>query len=53
MELKKKIIIYLILFALIDTIIPIPIMSLLLLYMVLEKPPWFKNLVSDIYKTGE
>ena len=43
-------IIYLIIFAVIDTLIPVPITSLLLIYIILEKPPWFKILVSDIYE---
>ena len=51
MDLKKKTVIYLILFAVIDVIIPIPLMAMLLLYVVFEKPPWFINLVSEVYKS--
>jgi len=49
MGLKKKILMYLILFAVVDMIIPIPIMTIILIYVVLEKPDWFKNMVSEIY----
>ena len=35
--------------ALVDTIIPIPFTALLLIYVVLEKPPWFRNLVRQVY----
>lgn len=50
MEIKTKILICLIVFAFLDMIIPIPFTALILIYVVLEKPPWFKNLVTDIYK---
>ncbi|UCF65589.1 MAG: hypothetical protein JSW33_07075 [bacterium] len=50
MDFRKKTLIYLILFAVVDMIIPIPIMTILLIYVVLEKPYWFKNMVSEIYQ---
>ena len=40
---------YLIIFAVIDTVIPIPVTALILIYVVLERPPWFRDLVSEIY----
>jgi hypothetical protein len=49
MKLSTKILLYLITFAILDMIIPIPFTALLLIYVILEKPPWFKKLVSDIY----
>ena len=49
MKPNTKILIYLIVLALLDMIIPIPFTALILIYVILEKPPWFKNLVADIY----
>jgi len=43
--------IYLIVLAVVDMIIPIPFAALILIYVVFEKPPWFINLVTDIYRT--
>jgi hypothetical protein len=49
MKTNNKILIYLIIFAIIDTLIPVPLTALLLIYVLSEKPPWFKNLVTRIY----
>ena len=49
MKTKTKIIIYLSILALFDMIIPIPFTTLMLIYVTLEKPEWFRNLVTDIY----
>jgi hypothetical protein len=46
---RSIILIYLILFCLIDTLIPIPFMGLLLVYVVLRKPSWFLDLVQRVY----
>ena len=42
---------YLIAMAVFDMIIPIPLTALILIYVLLEKPPWFINWVTGIYKT--
>ena len=49
MNTSRKILIYLILFAIIDTVIPVPITALILIYVLQEKPDWFEKLVSQIY----
>jgi len=49
MKLSTKILLYLTILAILDMIIPVPFTALLLIYVLLEKPPWFKQLVSDIY----
>lgn len=49
MKTTNRILIYLIIFAIIDTVIPIPLTALLLMYVLAEKPQWFKNLVTRIY----
>ena len=50
MKTSSKILIYLILFAIIDTVIPVPITAIILIYVLLEKPDWFENLVRQIYQ---
>ena len=49
MNTSRKILIYLILFAIIDTIIPVPITALILIYVLQERPDWFEKLVDQIY----
>jgi len=49
MQTKTKILLYLILLAVTDTIIPIPITSMILIYVLYQKPDWFRNAVNDIY----
>ena len=51
MKPNTRILIYLIVLAFLDMIIPIPFTALVLIYVILEKPPWFKNLVTDIYRS--
>jgi len=51
MKSKTKIMRYLIIFAIFDTVIPIPFTALLLIYVLLEKPQWFKNLVTEVYNS--
>ena len=49
MKLTTRLIIYLIPLALIDIIIPIPFTCLLLMYIILERPPWFREYVQQVY----
>ena len=49
MNTKTKTMLYLSILALLDMIIPIPFTALVLIYVVLEKPAWFENLVTEIY----
>jgi hypothetical protein len=49
MKTNSKLLIYLILFAIIDTVIPVPITAIILIYVLLEKPDWFEKLVTQIY----
>ena len=35
--------------AVIDIVIPLPICGAILIYVLLQKPPWFRRLVSAIY----
>jgi hypothetical protein len=49
MTIRTKCIITLILLAMVDTVIPFPITGAILLYVLLQRPPWFKTVVADIY----
>ncbi|MCB0284645.1 MAG: hypothetical protein KDF60_18830 [Calditrichaeota bacterium] len=51
MTTKNKFILALIIIAVFDAIIPIPFMAIMLIYVVLEKPVWFKQYVDDIYNS--
>ena len=49
MTLKTKCIGALIFLCIVDVVIPIPILGLILLYALLQKPPWFAYTVREIY----
>jgi hypothetical protein len=49
MKTSTKILLYLIVFAFFDIVIPVPLTAGILIYVLLVKPHWFKNLVSEIY----
>ena len=51
MKTNTKIMLYLIILALLDMIIPIPFTALILIYVILKKPAWFINLVTNIYNS--
>ena len=51
MKINTKIMIYLSILALFDMIIPIPFTALILIYVIFEKPAWFRNLVIEIYNS--
>ena len=52
MKTNRKILIYLIVFAVVDTVIPVPLTALVLIYVLFEKPDWFENLVKQIYHSS-
>ena len=49
MTTKTKTLIALILLSMVDTVIPFPIIGVILIYVLLQRPPWFKNVVAEIY----
>ena len=53
MNTKSRLLLYIIVLAVLDAIIPIPFSALILLYVLIEKPTWFKNWVDEIYLTGK
>ncbi|MBW2439227.1 MAG: hypothetical protein JRH12_02035 [Deltaproteobacteria bacterium] len=51
MSIKTKTLVGLVMIGLIDMVIPVPILGIVLFYVVLQKPPWFPEMVSEIYKS--
>jgi hypothetical protein len=49
MSLRNQYILGLILFAVVDAIIPIPFAEILLLYVLIKKPDWFREMVDGVY----
>lgn len=49
MTLKTKCISAIIFLCIVDVVIPIPILGLILLYVIIQKPPWFADTVREIY----
>jgi hypothetical protein len=49
MKTKNKLLAYLIIFAIFDLIIPFPITAAILIYVLFERPAWFKEYVEEIY----
>jgi hypothetical protein len=52
MSSKTKCLSGLIILGIVDAVIPIPIIGIILFYVVLRRPPWFKDLVREIYAAG-
>ncbi len=50
MKTQTKVLMYLITLALVDTVIPVPITGIVLLYVLYQKPDWFKELVDEVYQ---
>jgi len=46
---QTQLIIFLILLAIVDTVIPVPITALVLIMVVFQKPGWFRDMVDTIY----
>ena len=51
MSTKNQVLIYIIVLAVFDTIIPIPITALVLIHVLYQKPRWFREWVEDIYRS--
>jgi hypothetical protein len=49
MTVKTKCLAALVSLCIVDVVIPIPILGLILLYVVFQRPPWFMDTVRKIY----
>jgi hypothetical protein len=52
MSTKTQVLISLIALGLIDRVIPLPITAGILIYVALQRPTWFTDMVHDIYRAG-
>ena len=50
MSTKTQILIYILVLAVFDTIIPIPITALVLVHILYQKPKWFREWVDEVYR---
>ena len=50
MNIQTKSIFVLILLGMVDVVIPIPIIGLMLIYVIVQKPSWFLDLAQEIYR---
>jgi len=50
MNIRTKAIFVLILLGIVDVVIPIPIIGLMLIYVIVQKPCWFLDLAQEIYR---
>lgn len=53
MTLKTQSFIILAVLCLVDAVIPIPIVGLILIFVFLQKPAWFYNLVRQVYNHSQ
>jgi len=51
MQTRTKILLWLIVLSLVDVVIPVPIIGIVLISVLYQKPDWFRELVTDIYGT--
>ena len=49
MSIRTRYVLWLVALALFDIFIPIPLTAALMIYVVLRRPQWFQEMVSDIY----
>ena len=49
MSFKATTLLILALMSIIDVVIPLPILGLTLIYVVLNRPPWFQEVLDKIY----
>ena len=52
MKQRNRILLFLIILAVIDMVIPIPFTTILLIYVLVEKPFWFRELVEEVYHSA-
>ena len=50
MSTKTQILIWLALLAVLDAVIPIPIVAMILIMVLFQKPHWFKEWVEEVYR---
>ncbi len=51
MKTTTKILIFLIALAVADIVIPVPIATFMLIYVLYQKPAWFRDLLEEVYRS--
>lgn len=49
-RIKTKSVITLILLGIVDAAIPLPVIGIMLIIVVYTRPPWFREVVAEIYR---
>lgn len=49
MNFKTRTLLILTLMSIIDVVVPLPIIGIVLIYVVLNRPPWFLGVLEKIY----
>jgi hypothetical protein len=49
MDYRTKVLVSLIFLAIVDALIPLPVIGLILIYVLFARPSWFSDLVAQIY----
>lgn len=49
MNAQTKYLLILLGLGIIDVFIPVPIVGLILVYVLIQRPPWFRDIVREIY----
>jgi hypothetical protein len=49
MSKKTQMLLYVVLLAVFDTVIPIPLTALIFIYVILNRPQWFRDWIKEIY----
>ncbi len=49
MATKTKVLIAVAILAIFDTVIPVPFTALIVIYAMIQKPPWVTRVIQDIY----
>lgn len=50
MTLKTRFLFGLVGLSVVDVFIPIPILGLILIFVILQRPPWFQKVVRELYE---
>lgn len=51
MSTKTRVLIYILVLAVFDAIIPIPVTALVLVHVLYQKPKWFREWVEEVYRS--
>ena len=50
MSINTRILLYIAVLAVFDTVIPIPLTAMVLIYVLFQKPRWFRQWVEAVYR---